>query len=143
MLIDDDVGQTVYVPVYSHVYHRDGSQEFNLTATLSIRNTDLDHAIIITAVRYYDSAGELVRRYLEQPLGLAPLASGAFVVEERDRAGGVGANFIVEWQAEAEVSPPIIEAVMISTASAQGISFVSRGRVVRPLGGDSNRENRP
>ena len=126
-------GQTVYVPVYSHIYYLDGSREFNLTATLSIRNTDLDHPIAVTAVRYHDSGGQLVRRYLEQPLQLPPLASQPFVVEEQDKVGGVGANFIVEWESGAVVSPPIIEAVMISTSSTQGISFVSRGQVVRPL----------
>lgn len=123
----------VYVPVYSHIYHQDGSREFNLTATLSIRNTDPEHAITVAEVRYYDSAGGLIRSYLDEPLQLPPLSSTPFVVEERDKAGGVGANFLVEWRPTAEVSPPVIEAVMISTAGTQGISFVTRGQVVRPL----------
>lgn len=120
----------VYVPVYSHIYTQDGSREFNLTATLSIRNTDRAAALVVTAVRYYDSAGQLVREYVAAPLRLGPLASVPFVVEERDLTGGVGANFVVEWGAEQPVSAPIIEAVMISTASQQGISFVSRGEVI-------------
>lgn len=33
--------QTDYVPVYSDIYHRDGTRRFNLTVTLSIRNTSL------------------------------------------------------------------------------------------------------
>lgn len=123
--------QLVYVPVYSHIYTQDGDREFNLTATLSIRNTDPEVPVYVTAVRYYDSMGELVRRYVELPLRMAPLASVPFVVEERDITGGVGANFIVEWAAEQNVSSPIIEAVMISTAYQQGISFVSRGQVIR------------
>lgn len=143
VLIDGAAVQTVYVPIYSHIYHQDGSREFNLTATLSIRNTDPEHPIVITAVRYYDSAGRLIQRYLEQPNELLPLASQSFVVEERDKAGGVGANFIVEWQAGVHVSSPIIEAVMISTASSQGISFVTRGQVVRPLAEHVNEENQP
>ena len=50
------MGQTIYVPIYSHIYH-DNSQKnvINLSATLSIRNTDLKNSIIITAVRYYDT----------------------------------------------------------------------------------------
>lgn len=130
-----EAGQTVYVPVYSHVFHGDGTRELDLTATLSIRNTDPDLPITITAVEYYDSSGRLVRRYLEQARRLGPLASEAFVVEDRDRTGGVGANFLVAWQAATEVRPPIVEAVMISTAQSQGISFVSRGEVVRAFGG--------
>jgi hypothetical protein len=52
------------------------------------------------------------------------------VVDRTNVAGGVGANFIVGWQAAAPVSAPVIEAVMISTASQQGMSFVSPGRVI-------------
>jgi len=130
------VGQTVYVPVYSHIFHQDGSRELDLTVTLSIRNTDPGRTLTVADVGYYDSAGRRVRRYGEGPFRLGPLASEAFVVEQRDRTGGVGANFLVVWHAEAELSPPIIEAVMISTAQAQGISLVSRGEVVRTLGGD-------
>ncbi len=133
--------QVVYVPAYSHIYHQDGSRDFNLTATLSIRNTDPEYPITITEVRYYDSGGGLVRTYLAQPLELGPLASIPYVVEERDKAGGVGANFIVKWQTATRVSSPIIEAVMISTASAQGISFTTRGQVVRPLSEDGGANN--
>lgn len=125
------LGQLVYVPVYSHIYFRDGSRIFNLTATLSIRNTDPDHPVEVQAVRYYDSAGRLVRAYLETPLTLAPLASTSYVIEEEDITGGVGANFLVRWQSAVPVSPPVVEAVMISTKSGQGISFVSPGRVIR------------
>lgn len=142
-LLDGDIGQTVYVPVYSHIYHQDGTRELNLTATLSIRNTDPEHTITVTAVRYFDSSGSLVRSYLDQPLVLQPLASKSYVVEERDKAGGVGANFIVQCQAGTIVSTPIIEAVMISTASTQGLSFVTRGEVVRPLDDEFNPEHQP
>ena len=128
------VRETVYVPVYSHIYFQDEAREVDLAATLSIRNTDPEHAITITAVEYYDSAGRLVRRYGDGPDPLTPLASRAHVVGERDRTGGVGANFLVVWESASRVSRPVIEAVMISTAGTQGISFVSRGRVVRPLG---------
>jgi hypothetical protein len=40
-------GQTVYVPVYSHIYSGDREQPFYLAATLSIRNTDTKHAITL------------------------------------------------------------------------------------------------
>ena len=133
-LEDAVVGQTVYVPVYSHIFHQDGSHDLDLTATLSVRNTDPDRAITVEAVGYYDSDGRLVRRYAERPFRLGPLASEAFVVGDRDRTGGVGANFLVAWHAAAEASPPVIEAVMVSTAQSQGISLTSRGQVVRSLG---------
>ena len=123
-------GQVLYVPVYSHIFTGTASGTFDLTTTLSLRNTDREHAITFSSVRYYDSAGTPVRAYLEEPRRLAPLASTEVVVEERDTAGGAGANFIVEWSADASVTAPVVEAVMISTASSQGLSFVSAARVL-------------
>jgi hypothetical protein len=128
---DQIVGQTIYVPIYSHIYTRDKSRVFNLAATLSIRNTDEQNPIRINSARYYDTNGALVREYVKAPLRLAPMASTDFVVAEDDTSGGVGANFIVEWSAGFKVTAPVVEAVMISTATQQGISFVSQGRVIK------------
>lgn len=134
----DDVkiamGQSIYVPVYSHIYYETQKEAIDLSATLSIRNTDSIHSIIITSVRYYDTQGKLIRQYLDRPAELNPLASTDFVVERKDSSGGSGANFIVEWISEKEVSQPIVEAVMINAISAQGISFISNGRVIESRG---------
>ena len=124
------LGERVYVPIYSHIYFRNSSRDIDLAATLSIRNTDDAAPIRVTAVRYYDSEGVLVRRYLDAPRVVGPMASADFLVEQQDDTGGVGANFIVEWQADRAVTPPVIEAVMIGAASSQGISFVTEGRVL-------------
>ena len=123
-------GQTIYVPVYSHIYYRDDRRVINLATTLSIRNTDANDLIFITAVRYYDTEGALVRHYVEEPLQLGPMASTDFVVEKDDTSGGSGANFIVAWQAEQTVTAPVVEAVMVSTSMGQGISIVTEGRVL-------------
>ena len=126
--------EAVYVPVYSRIYSRDSTRSTELVATLSLRNTDPAASVQIDAVRYYDSAGRLVRSHLPRPLVLGPLGSHEVVVSEDDRTGGVGANFVVEWRGDASTSAPLIEAVMISTAGTQGISFVSRGVPIRPRG---------
>lgn len=120
----------LYVPVYSQIYTRDSTRNADLATTLSVRNVDPEAAIEVLAVRYYDSDGRLVRDYLERPAVLAPLATRSYVVDERDQAGGVGANFLVTWRGEG-ASEPLVEAVMISTARSQGISFVSRGVPIR------------
>ncbi|MFZ5451227.1 MAG: DUF3124 domain-containing protein [Thermodesulfobacteriota bacterium] len=120
-------GQLIYVPVYSHVYYGDREKQILLTAILSIRNTDMAHAVTITKVDYYDSEGKLVKSYLTKPITLKPMASTRFIVSESDRRGGSGANFIVQWQAETQVNPPLLEGVMIGTGGQQGISFTSRG----------------
>ncbi len=127
------IGQTIYVPVYSHIYQQSQRQTFNLTATLSFRNADLYRPVTLTEVLYYDSQGNVVKNYLEESLKIKPLASTSFVVEEDDLRGGVGANFIVSWESESPIYPPVVEAVMISTSQQQGISFVSRGRVLENL----------
>ncbi|MBF2000776.1 MAG: DUF3124 domain-containing protein [Synechococcales cyanobacterium M58_A2018_015] len=129
------VGQTVYVPVYSYIYQfNNRSPVINLSSTLSIRNTDLEDSLILTAVRYYNNNGELVRSYLENPVALPPLASADYFIATDDSSGGFGANFIVEWVAKTSVTEPVIEALMINTAGNQGISFVSAGRVIQRQG---------
>lgn len=127
-------GQTIYVPVYSHIYSGNREQPFYLAATLSIRNTDRAHAITITAVDYYDSQGKFLKHYLEQKLNLSAMATKRYVVPESDKSGGSGAKFIVAWQSDQPVVEPLIESVMISTKTQQGISFTSRGRVLESLG---------
>ena len=123
-------GQTIYVPVYSHIYSGDREQPFYLAATLSIRNTDTKHAIALTAVDYYDSAGKFLKHFLEKPLPLNAMATKRYVVPESDKSGGSGAKFIIKWQSEQPVAEPLFESVMISTKTQQGISFTSRGRVL-------------
>ncbi len=128
--LDISSGQTIYVPVYSHIYQLNQQKTFNLTATLSFRNADLNRTLTLTKVLYYDSQGNIVKNYLDKPMTISPLASTSFVVEENDLRGGVGANFIVAWESETPLFPPVVEAVMISTSQQQGISFVSEGRVI-------------
>ena len=127
------LGQTVYVPVYSHIFAEDRYRDrpFLLTATLSVRYTDPERPFTLKSVDYYDSEGGLLQRYLEAPVTLAPLASTHYIVPESEAKGGAGAKFLIEWQAPAAVSEPIIEAVMIGTKLQQGISFISTGRAIK------------
>lgn len=128
------VWQVVYVPVYSHIYYGDHRLPIDLTVTLSVRNTDARRPIRLSSVRYYDTAGSLVETYVEQPVRLGPLATAEYVVVGTDARGGSGASFLVEWAAGEPVREPVVEAVMISTAGTQGLSFVSAGRVVESAG---------
>lgn len=123
-------GQTVYVPVYSHIYSGNRERTFDLAVTLSIRNTNLREAISLASIDYYDSHGKLVKQYLESSQILGPMASIRYVVKESDTSGGSGANFVVKWNAETSVNPPVIESVMIGTQYQQGISFTSRGQII-------------
>jgi hypothetical protein len=130
-------GQTVYVPVYSHIAHgnidRSGKPAtLLLSAMLSIRNVDPAQSISVRSVRYYDNDGKLLREYYAEPKVLGPLASTEVFVEHRDTAGGAGANFLVSWQADQPVNAPIIETVNAYFFGTQSVVFTSPGRPIRP-----------
>ena len=119
---------TVYVPVYSDIYHKSVYNKFLLTATLSIRNTSLTDSIFINDVVYFDTDGKKVRNYLsDKQLLLHPMQSIEYVIEEDDDVGGSGANFIINWGATTSKVKPIFQGVMISTHGQQGISFLTEG----------------
>lgn len=87
---------------------------------LSIRNTDPRLELTVRSIRYYDTAGKLLRAY---PAGvtLAPLGTMEAFVEHQDQSGGSGANFLVVWQSDRLVNAPIIETVhtyFVGTRSA-------------------------
>jgi len=124
-------GQTVYVPVYSHIYSGNKERPFDLAATVSIRNTDPNNAITVLSADYYDSNAKLVRKYVEKPIQLNAMASTRYIIKESDKTGGSGASFVVKWKADHSVNPPIIESVMIGTQGQQGLSFTSRGQVIK------------
>jgi len=126
-------GQTVYVPIYSHIYSGDREHPFLLAATLSIRNTDPDHPITVIEIDYYDSNGKLLKKHLQKHLTLNAMASTRIVIKESDKSGGSGANFIVKWESKNKVTEPVIESIMIGTQVQQGISFTSRGQVIREI----------
>jgi hypothetical protein len=123
-------GQTIYVPVYSHIYSGSSEKPFLLTAILSIRNIDPKYPITITVVDYYETQGKFLKKYLNKPTILNPLESIRYIIPEKDKTGGSGANFIVEWKSDKFVNPPIVESIMIGAQSSQGISFTSRGRAI-------------
>ena len=124
-------GQSVYVPVYSHLYIGDRETPFLLAVTLSIRNTDMTYPITVFSADYYNSDGKLLKKYIGSPIRLEPLASVRYIVRESDKSGGSGANFIVRWKSDRPVNAPIIESVMVGTGMQQGISFSSRGQPIR------------
>ena len=124
------LGQTIHDPAYSYIFYQNQKRRYPLAVTLSIRNTDEQHPLKVTSTRYVGTEGQVLKEYVETPILLGPLASTEFFVDEQDRSGGLGANFLVEWVAEQPVYGPVVEAVMIGTAGTQAISFVSTGRVL-------------
>ncbi len=133
-------GQMLYVPAYSEVLLGGRDLTHELVVTLAVHNTDLDSPIILQSVRYYDTNGDLVRDYVNEPIEVSSLATTGFLVEAQDTSGGWGSNFIVEWVAEEPVSEPIVEAVMVSRSGTQGISMISLGRVISQTDAEASDE---
>jgi hypothetical protein len=123
-------GQLLYVPVYSEVPFGDKMLRVDLTVTLSVRNTDGKSPIRVTRVDYYSSSGSLVHAYLKQPAVLGTLSSVEHIVKETDRTGGISASFLVEWESEAAVSPPLVEALMVSNSYNRALAFNTQARVL-------------
>lgn len=85
-------------------------------------------------VRYYDTDGELVQDFLKERVALRPMQTYKVSVSQKDTTRGVGANFLVEWEARPHVPAPISEAVHIAISSTVGLAFVTRGnRLVPPV----------
>lgn len=122
--------QTDYLPVYSDIYHSDGTKRFLLTSTVSIRNTSLTDAVYLVSADYNDSFGTLIKSYIDSSIMLLPLESIEFVVEENETVGGAGAHFIIRWGAQRDNNQMIIQGVMISTNFQQGISFVTESKTI-------------
>jgi hypothetical protein len=126
-------GEILFLPIYSSIYHQQ-DRTFELTSTLSIHNTDPNNPITILKVNYYNTNGKLVRKFIDEELILNPLETKQFVIEESDETGGTAAKFIVQWVAENLVIKPVIESIMISTSSQQGISFKSESKIISSIG---------
>lgn len=118
---------TTYLPVYSHIYSRTEQTHHDLTATASVRNVSPRDTLYLLSADYYGTAGELIRSYFAGPIYVAPLETIEIVIDELDRTGGSGANFLFDWRARPETPEPLFEAVMISTNAQQGLSFTTRG----------------
>jgi hypothetical protein len=129
-------GGVTYVPVYSTLYLGDGVLQAGLAVTLSLRNTSPDRELVVHRVDYYDTAGALTLRLAEGLHAVPPMATAEFFIDHKDPVGGPGANYLVEWSIPEGGSDPLIEAVMVGRVGAAGITFVGRGRLLGPAGGE-------
>jgi hypothetical protein len=110
-------GQTLYLPVYSKIWHGDRVIEGKypidrlVSALISIRNTSLKTPIKVTSARYYSTEGKLLKEYLPKPAVIGAMGTLELFVERKESEGGSGANFIIQWEAAAPTNPPLVEAV--------------------------------
>ena len=124
-------GQVLYVPIYSNIPYIE-SKKFDLSAFLAIHNTDLKNPIKVTKVLYFNNDGKLVKEFLVGEHPLPPLGAVNYFIPQSDTSG-TGANFLVEWLSDVPVSEPLIESIMLNLEGNRGISFLSRGKVIREM----------
>ena len=129
-------GQTLYLPIYSDLWHGDlGSRNLPdktaLSALVSIRNTDPAQPIRILSARYHDTQGKLLRDFVPKVRSVPPLGTLELFIERAESAGGSGASFLIRWQADRPVNPPVVEAVHADLRNPRTVSFITVARPIR------------
>ena len=129
-------GQTLYLPIYSHVWHGDLKDRGRplkspFSALVSIRNTDLKNPIRVLSARYFDTGGKLLHEYLAAAKTIPPMGTYELYVERKESAGGSGANFVISWEAGTPTNLPVVEAVHADIQGNHTLSFVTTARPIR------------
>jgi hypothetical protein len=118
---------TTYLSVYSQIYNRTEQGIYDLTATVSMRNTNRKDTIYIDKAEYFDTKGKLIRTYFSKTIYIAPMETIEIVIDENDKEGGTGANFLFDWKIKNTSREPLFEGIMITTKGQQGLSFTTHG----------------
>lgn len=124
-------GQTLYLPIYSHMLYgnlgKSGKASSVLLSTLvSIRNTDARRPIRILSAKYFDTNGKLLGERVPTPAVVPPLGTLELFVELNDASGGSGANFIVKWDAEQPLNPPLVESLHVNMDGGKAVIFMTQ-----------------
>lgn len=128
-------GQVLYLPIYSHVWHGDVDSKGQPTRTLvsvsvSLRNTDAARPIRITSAQYFDTDGRKLREYVPTAKTIGPMGTYELFIPRSDDSGGSGANFVIEWKADAPVNPPVVEGLHAHLPSGRSIAFITSARPI-------------
>lgn len=124
-------GQSYYLPIYSHMLYgnlgKSGkASSVPLSALVSIRNTDSRHPLRVLSARYFDTQGRHLAERVPTPVVLPPLGTLELFVELHDFSGGSGANFIVRWDADQPINPPVIEALHANMDGGKAVIFTTQ-----------------
>lgn len=124
-------GQTLYLPIYSHMSYgnigrRGTPSQVLLSALVSIRNTDVKKPLRVRYARYYDTAGKLIGEHVPRPIVIPPLGTHELFVELNDASGGSGANFIIRWDADQAINPPLVESLHANMDGGKAIIFTTQ-----------------
>lgn len=131
-------GQSLYLPVYSHLWYGDRAGRENapsmsmLSVLVSIRNTSLKTPIRVTSARYYSTDGKLIKEYLGKPVTLAAMGTHELFVERKESEGGSGANFVIQWDAATPTNSPVVEALHADIRSGNhALTFITSAHPIQ------------
>ena len=130
-------GQTLYLPVYSKIWHGDrieGKEPIDrlVSALVSVRNTSLKTPIRITSARYFSTEGKLLKEYLPTPTTIGTMGTLELFVERKESDGGSGANFIIQWDSTSPTNPPMVEAVHADIRNGQqALTFITTAHPIQ------------
>lgn len=128
-------GQSLYLPVYSHVWHGDVdskgvAHQTLVSALVSVRNSDPAKAIRVTSAVYYDTNGKKLREYISKTVIVGPMGTHEIYVPRNDTAGGSGANFLIVWQSDEPANAPVVEALHLNMPAGRSIAFITTARPI-------------
>lgn len=131
-------GQTLYLPVYSYIWHGDrmgddrSPAKTQLSALVSLRNTSLKTPIRVVSARYYSTDGRLLGEYVPKPAVIGAMGTLELFVERKEAEGGSGANFVIQWDATTATNPPVVEAVHADIrGGSYALTLVTTARPIR------------
>lgn len=126
-LPDLSVSGSTYVPLYNELYVGGERSLKHLSATLSVRNTSVDQALVVTSIKVFDESGEPVAEPLDTPHVLGPMASAQLYVDQTRVRGRPLTTVVVQWGSESPIDPPLIGAIIVGGYGGKGISFAIPG----------------
>ncbi|MCE1183233.1 MAG: DUF3124 domain-containing protein [Rhodocyclales bacterium] len=124
-------GQSLYLPVYSHMLYgnlggKGKASQVLLSTLVSIRNTDGRRPLRVLSARYFDTNGKLLAERVPTPIIIPPLGTYELFVELNDASGGSGANFVIRWDAEQAVNPPLVEGLHANMDGGKAVIFMTQ-----------------
>ena len=128
-------GQTLYLPIYSHIWHGDTTSDGQRARTLvsvsvSIRNTDPVNPLRVLSAQYYDTDGKKLKEYVTSPKILGPMGTYELFVPRSDDTGGSGANFVIRWQSDKPTNPPVVQGFHANLPVGRSIAFATSAVVI-------------
>jgi hypothetical protein len=123
--------QSLYLPIYSHMLYgnlgkKNTASQVLLSALVSIRNTDAKRPLRVLSAKYFDTQGKLLGERVQTPVLLAPLGTLELFVELNDASGGSGANFVIKWEADQLINPPLVESLHANMDGGKAVIFMTQ-----------------